>query len=56
MNLNDIKIENPALAVFVYRNTLDKSLDLVNRLEKTIAENNDNWKILNIIKKQQSRI
>lgn len=43
MNINEIKIENPAPAVFVYRNTLDKSLNLVDRLEKTISENNDNW-------------
>jgi signal peptidase I len=43
MNINDIKIDNPAQGVYIYRNTLPKELNLVNRLEKTIEANNDMW-------------
>jgi len=43
MNINDIEIQNPATAIYVYKNTLNKGLDLVNRLEKVIEENSDDW-------------
>ena len=43
MDISNINIENPAMGVYVYRNTLPKELDIVNRLEKAISENNDEW-------------
>jgi Rps23 Pro-64 3,4-dihydroxylase Tpa1-like proline 4-hydroxylase len=43
MNISDIVIENPITGVYIYKNTLSKDLDLVNRLEKVIEENNDDW-------------
>ena len=36
-------IENPALGVYVYKNTLKKDMDLVARLEKVIEENSGDW-------------
>jgi Rps23 Pro-64 3,4-dihydroxylase Tpa1-like proline 4-hydroxylase len=43
MNISDIVIENPITGVYIYKNTLPKDLDLINRLEKVIEENNDDW-------------
>jgi hypothetical protein len=43
MNISDLIIENPANGVYIYKNTLSKDLKLVERLEKVIAENNDDW-------------
>jgi len=43
MDISNVTIENPAMGIYIYRNTLPKELDIVNRLEKTIAENNDEW-------------
>jgi hypothetical protein len=39
MNINEIKIENPANGVYIYKNTLNKELDLVSRLEKVMEDN-----------------
>jgi hypothetical protein len=36
-------IENPALGVYVYKNTLKKDMDLVARLEKVMEENSGDW-------------
>jgi Rps23 Pro-64 3,4-dihydroxylase Tpa1-like proline 4-hydroxylase len=43
MNINDIQIDNPTIGVFIYRNTLPKNLNLTDRLDKTISENQDSW-------------
>jgi len=43
MNLSDVVIENPITGVYIYKNTLSKDLDLVNRLEKVIEDNGDDW-------------
>ena len=43
MNIDDIKIENPANGVYIYKNTLPKKMDLVGRLESVIQQNNDDW-------------
>ena len=39
----EMVIENPALGVYVYKNTLNKKMNLVQRLEKVIQENQDEW-------------
>jgi len=43
MSTNNVTVENPAMAIYVYKNTLHKGLNLVERLEKTIEENSDGW-------------
>lgn len=43
MDISTVKIENPATGIFIYKNTLSKDLDIINRLEKVILENNDDW-------------
>jgi hypothetical protein len=43
MNIDNIKIDNPAQGIYIYRNTLPKDLDLVNRLEAVIDKNQDGW-------------
>jgi hypothetical protein len=43
VNILDVAIENPITGVYIYKNTLPKELDFVNRLEKVIEENNDDW-------------
>lgn len=42
-DLSNTQIENPLPGVFIFRNTLPAELNLVNRLEATIAENEDEW-------------
>jgi DNA gyrase/topoisomerase IV subunit B len=41
--LNNIVIENPATGVYIYKNTLNREMNLVERLEKVIEENHDEW-------------
>ena len=41
--LENIIVENPAIGVYIYKNTLDKKMNLVERLEKVIEENKDEW-------------
>lgn len=41
--LENVQIDNPFHGIHIYRNTLPIDLDLVNRLEKTIEENQDDW-------------
>jgi hypothetical protein len=41
--LENIVIENPAIGVYIYKNTLKKEIDIVNRLEKVIGENQDEF-------------
>ena len=36
-------IENPAVGVYIYKNTLNKEMNLVERLEKVIQDNGDDW-------------
>lgn len=43
MNIKDIEIQNPHPGVYVYKNTLPKELNIVDRLEKVIEENSDDW-------------
>ncbi len=43
MNIDNIKIDNPAQGIYIYKNTLSKDLDLVNRLENVIDKNQDGW-------------
>jgi hypothetical protein len=43
MDVSTLKIDNPANGVYIYRNALSKDLDIVNRLENVILENNDEW-------------
>jgi hypothetical protein len=39
MELANIIVENPANGVYIYKNTLNKELDLVNRLEQVMTDN-----------------
>jgi len=39
----NVSVENPALGVYIYKNTLSREMNLVNRLEKVIEENKDEW-------------
>jgi hypothetical protein len=39
----NLLVENPAIGVFIYKNTLDKDMNLVDRLEKVIQDNQDHW-------------
>ena len=39
MELTNSIVENPANGVYIYKNTLNKELDLVNRLEKVMTDN-----------------
>jgi hypothetical protein len=41
--MNNISVENPANGIYIYKNTLDKKMNLVERLEKVIEENQDSW-------------
>jgi hypothetical protein len=41
--LENTVIENPAIGVYIYRNTLDKEMKLVERLENVIEDNQDEW-------------
>jgi predicted 2-oxoglutarate/Fe(II)-dependent dioxygenase YbiX len=41
--MKDISVDNPAIGVFIYKNTLDKEMNLVERLESVIEDNKDEW-------------
>jgi predicted 2-oxoglutarate/Fe(II)-dependent dioxygenase YbiX len=41
--IEDVVVKNPALGVYIYKNTLSKEMNLVSRLEKVIEENQDEW-------------
>jgi predicted 2-oxoglutarate/Fe(II)-dependent dioxygenase YbiX len=41
--MKNISVENPAIGVFIYKNTLDKEMNLVSRLESVIEDNKDEW-------------
>ena len=41
--LENTVVENPALGVYIYKNTLSKDMNLVDRLEKVMNDNADEW-------------
>jgi len=41
--LENIVIENPAIGVYIYKNTLNKDMKLVERLEKVIEDNSNDF-------------
>jgi Rps23 Pro-64 3,4-dihydroxylase Tpa1-like proline 4-hydroxylase len=40
---NNLLIESPAFGVYIYKNTLNKEMNLVERLENVIEKNQDHW-------------
>jgi hypothetical protein len=42
-NFDDIKIENPVTGIILYKNIIKKDLNIINRLEKVIQRNSDDF-------------